>query len=134
MGARGSRALWQRDTDWSGFAWLNVDDADRSSIAFLRVSDSGEQIVCICNFTPMTWELQIALPGPGTLHLALDSDAVCFGGAGARRDAPIGAEETPFAGSSHSAMVPLPPLSCAYYRFLPAPAAEAPGYPSPSEP
>ena len=117
-------AMWERDTDWSGFEWLNVDDSDRSSIAFMRMS-SGEYIVCVCNFTPMAWELQIALPGAGTLQRLLDSDEVRFGGAGERDDAPIPAEEAEFRGSSHSALLPLPPLSCAYYSFTPSPARNA---------
>ena len=112
-------AFWERDTDWSGFDWLNVDDADRSAVAFARIAGNGETVVCLCNFTPMTWEMQIALPGAGTLRRALDSDEYCFGGTGARDDTPIRAVPEPFLDHSHSALVPLPPLSCAYYDFVP---------------
>ena len=117
---RGHPALWERDTDWSGFDWLNVDDADRSSVAFARIA-GDECIVCICNFTPMPWELQIALPGEGTLRCLLDSDDPRFGGAGSRGSAPVRAVPEEFFGHSHSALLPLPPLSCAYYGFTPAP-------------
>ena len=82
-------------------------------------------IVCICNFTPMPWELQIALPGEGTLRCLLDSDDPRFGGAGSRGSAPVRAVPEEFFGHSHSALLPLPPLSCAYYGFSPAPAPPA---------
>ncbi len=115
-------AMWERDCGWDGFDWLNVDDADRSSIAFMRIGARGEKVVCVCNFTPMSWELQIALPGDGTLRRLLDSDAPEYGGAGLRDVAPVSAEAVGFLGHSHSAMLQLPPLSCAYYSFEPAPA------------
>ena len=116
-------ALWAQDTDWSGFDWLNVDDADRSSVAFLR-RGGGEQLVCVFNFTAAPQELQIALPGPGQLSLLLDSDEFCFGGTGTRDPSPVSALLTPFLGHSHSALLTLPPLSCAYYAFSPAPEDE----------
>ena len=112
-------AFWEQDTDWRGFDWLNVDDAGRSSVAFLRTAASGERIVCVFNFTPVQQELQIALPCAGTLRLALDSDAPCFGGGGTRSDAPVRSAPEPFLGHSHSTLITLPPLSCGYYEFLP---------------
>jgi len=112
-------ALWEQDLDWNGFDWLNVDDADRSSIAFMRIARDGSRIVCACNFTPMTWELQVALPSSGTLRLKLDSDAPQYGGTGTRPAGAVRAKKSPFLGHSHSAMLQLPPLSCAYYEFHP---------------
>ena len=114
----GHRAFWERDTNWSGFDWLNVNDADRSSVAFMRMS-GHEHIVCVCNFTPAPQELQIALPCAGTLRRLLDSDDPYFGGSGSRGDAPVRAVPEPFFDHSHSALLPLPPLSCAYYSFTP---------------
>ena len=63
--------------------------------------------------------MQIALPGAGTLRRLLDSDDLCFGGTGARDDKPIVSAAEMFLGRSHSAMLPLAPLSCAYYEFIP---------------
>ena len=77
-------ALWERDTGWDGYQWLNVNDADRSSIAFLRKCDSGRDIVCAVNFTPVAYdEFVIGLPAPGTLTELLNSDAEEFGMLGA---------------------------------------------------
>ena len=109
-------ALWERDTDWSGFDWLNVDDAGRNAVAFQRIA-AGERVICLCNFSAAVQELQVALPGPGTLTLLLDSDEYRFGGTGAGRTAVLRAQPLPFLDHSHSALLTAPPLSCAYYDF-----------------
>jgi 1,4-alpha-glucan branching enzyme len=112
-----NRALWEQDDGWQGFDWLNVDDADRSAVAFLRASKHGQRIVCVCNFTPRRWERQIALPCAGTLHRILDSSEPRFGGAGGAGPDDVRSDAVPFRDHSHSAMLQLPPLSCVYYRF-----------------
>ena len=109
-------ALYLRDTGWDGFHWLNVDDCDRSSIAFLR-TDGAETIVCCFNFTPVQWEMRIALPASGTLFPLLSSDDFRFGGSGTVLPEKIGSEAVPFLDMAHSAMVTLPPLSAVYYEF-----------------
>ena len=110
-------ALWQKDDGWDGFDWLNVDDADRSSVAFLRTAADGSRIVCVCNFTPMAWDFRVALPCAGTLKKALSSDDAAYGGSGELSGKHIRSEEVPFLNHSHSAMLRLPPMSCTYYRF-----------------
>lgn len=47
--------LHREDTGFVGFRWLSVDDADHSVIAFVR-RDGHSRLVCIFNFTPVTFE------------------------------------------------------------------------------
>ena len=58
--------MYEIDKSWDGFKWLNVDDRDRSSVAFLRTGNtegSGKYLICVCNFTPVTYEgFVIGLP------------------------------------------------------------------------
>ena len=57
-------ALYRLDNTWDGFQWLNVDDCDRSSVAFMRMS-RGSYIVCALNFTPCAMTvLSSACPNP----------------------------------------------------------------------
>ena len=62
----GCPALYEIDRSWEGFQWLNVDDRERSSIAFLRAGSTGGRcryLVCACNFTPVTYrDFVIGLP------------------------------------------------------------------------
>ena len=110
-------AFWAIDDSWEGFRWLNVDDADRSSVAFLRSDGRGDAVVCICNFTPETWTLRIALPAPGRLVKLLSSDDYTFGGTGAELPPVVQGSPVPFLDCDHSALPELPPLSCTYFRF-----------------
>ena len=111
----GSRALWDIDDGWDGFTWLNVDDAERSAIAFLRTARNGRRVVCVCNFTPVRYDdFVIGLPKRGVL---LSSDAEDFGGTGIRNAPEIRSEDVPFGTLPCSARVTLPPLSTVYFTF-----------------
>ena len=48
-------ALYARDDSWDGYLWLNANDADRSVLSYLRMSDD-EEIVVLCNFSPVRWK------------------------------------------------------------------------------
>jgi 1,4-alpha-glucan branching enzyme len=113
-------ALWERDTGWDGYQWLNVNDADRSSIAFLRKCDSGRDIVCAVNFTPVAYdEFVIGLPAPGTLTELLNSDAEEFGGTALGCKKRIKSIHEPFLEHPFSARITLPPMSAVWYRLTP---------------
>ena len=113
-----SRALWDIDDGWDGFTWLNVDDAERSAIAFLRAARNGRRVVCVCNFTPVRYDdFVIGLPKRGVLRELLSSDAEDFGGTGIRNAPEIRSEDAPFGALPCSARVTLPPLSTVYFTF-----------------
>ncbi len=111
-------ALWQIEDSWEGFNWLNPDDRDRSSVAFIRWPKSGgKPIVVVCNFTPMYFdEFHIGLPAAGKLIPLLSSDEERFGGAG-RISPVIESEDASFREFLHMARVSLPPLSAQYFEF-----------------
>lgn len=111
-------ALWQIEDSWAGFNWLNPDDRDRSSIAFIRWPKAeGKPIVVVCNFTPMYYEeFDIGLPAAGKLIPLLSSDETRFGGSG-RTSSVIESEDISFREFLHMARVPLPPLSAQYFEF-----------------
>lgn len=111
-------ALWEIDDSWDGFLWLNVDDAERSSIAFMRKAKSGPAVVCACNFTPVRYDkFVIGLPHRGVLHGLLNSDDKRFGGGGVKNAPRIRAEATPFLDLRFSAKITLPPMSAVWFRF-----------------
>ena len=49
---RDQPALHALDADPAGFAWVVLDDADNSVVAFLR-TDGAAQMLAISNFTPV---------------------------------------------------------------------------------
>ena len=114
-------ALFRMDRSWDGFRWLNVNDRDRSSIAFLRSSAADDSyIVCVCNFTPVTYKnFVIGLPCRGTLKEILSSNELRFGGDGAGNMGTIRGKKEPFTEFDWSAKLDLPAQSCLYFRFKP---------------
>lgn len=115
----GNPALYQVEDDWSGFAWLNADNASQSSLGFLRRSrTNGKPCICAFNFTPVPVErFVIGLPSPGKLKEVFTSDDVIFGGAGRCRAEAIMAKPEEFAGHPFRAVIDLPPLTAVYFDF-----------------
>jgi 1,4-alpha-glucan branching enzyme len=116
-------ALYEIDKSWDGFTWLNVDDRQRSAVAFLRTARSGgkkKYLVCACNFTPVACEdFVIGLPFPGKLAEIFSSDEERFGGSGFRNGEIRSADE-PFIGMAQSARITIPGMSTVYFSFEPS--------------
>ena len=112
-------ALYQIDHSWDGFQWLNVNDRDRSAVAFMRMAPQQRSyLVCVCNFTPVPVEgFVIGLPEKGTLTELISSNENRFGGNGVHRSEPIKASSEPFVNLPCSAAIDLPPMSAVYYIF-----------------
>lgn len=81
---RAQPALWQADDDRAGFAWICGDDCDNSVIAFRRIDRDGNELVCVCNFTPIARESYcVGVPAAGQWQVLFHTDNEHFGGAGA---------------------------------------------------
>ncbi len=112
-------ALYEMDDSWDGFAWLNPDDNGYSIYAFLRNSEESH-VVCITNFTAITREnYVVAMPGPGSLKLILNSDSEKYGGSGVEAMQTVYAKAMEVNGFQHGAMVKVPPLAVLYYEYIP---------------
>ena len=112
-------ALWKVDDSWDGFSWLNVDDSERSSVAFMRMSQRS-YIVCALNFTPVRYDdFTIGLPKPGVLKELINSDDTQYGGSGILNKAEIESADESFLDHPCSAKITLPPMSAVWFRFTP---------------
>lgn len=68
-------ALWQLDSDWNGFQWINANDGDRSIFSFIRRNETGKKnLLFVINFTPVARDdYRVGVPKSGTYSLILDS-------------------------------------------------------------
>ncbi|MCI9488278.1 MAG: 1,4-alpha-glucan branching protein GlgB [Lachnospiraceae bacterium] len=68
-------ALYSKDYDWTGFEWINCDDADRSIFSFVRKGYTGRNnLLFVCNFTPVERpDYRVGVPKKGKYTLLLDS-------------------------------------------------------------
>jgi 1,4-alpha-glucan branching enzyme len=115
---RGEPALYQLDSEATGFAWIDANDSEQSVISFLRFSRNPEDtVVCACNFTSQPrHNHRLGVPVSGFWQEILNSDAPLYGGSGQGNLG--GAETSPVAafGYYHSLMVTLPPLAMVVFR------------------
>ena len=111
-------ALFESDSDPSGFSWIEVDNAAENIVAFLRTAPStGKEIVCVSNFSPVIREgHRIGLPRKGSYKQILntDNEKYCGGGFGAVKS--IRAEKMPWHGMDYSAAITLPPLATLWFE------------------
>ncbi|MET4663044.1 MULTISPECIES: 1,4-alpha-glucan branching enzyme [Streptomyces] len=103
---RATGALWQRDTDPSGFRWVAVDAADDNVFAFLRYDTGGRPLLAVSNFSPV---VRHDYPlGVGDEVIAwqeiLNTDAARYGGSGVTHPDPVKPEDG-------SLRLTLPPLA-----------------------
>ena len=105
-------ALWAGDNAAGSFQWLDADDAEHSTYAFLRHGVDAK-VICIANFTPVPHRAyRVGAPLPGEWRVALDTDAHRFGGGSFRGDADVvhATDEVSWQGQPNSILVDIPPL------------------------
>jgi 1,4-alpha-glucan branching enzyme len=114
---RDSPALWERDTDPSGFQWIDADDSARNVISYLRFDGKGEPLAVAVNFAGIPHEgFRLGLPSEGAWNEVLNTDAETYGGSGVGNLGQVVADATRTGGWSCSAPVRLPPLGAVVLR------------------
>ena len=108
--------LHRVDDSWEGFQWLNVNDAQRSVLAFMRKAEGCDAVVSVTNFTPEPYmAYRVALPYDCELTEILNSDLAEFAGSNLYNGVPIRAEAVPQEGLPCSCVVCVPPLATVYF-------------------
>ena len=122
-------ALWELDNDWTGFSWIDANDASGNTYSYLRFGledATGERpvIASIVNFSGGEHHhYRVGLPKPGVWKEILNTDSVEYGGGGVGNLGQVVAEEVPWHGQPYSALVTLPKLAAVW--FEPSDDAEA---------
>jgi 1,4-alpha-glucan branching enzyme len=74
-------ALWEKDTDYTGFEWVDFSDQCNSVISYLRKS-SNSVMLCVHNFTPVYYpRYSMRLGNIASIREVFNSDASHYGGA-----------------------------------------------------
>jgi 1,4-alpha-glucan branching enzyme len=111
-------ALHQLDCEPAGFEWVDCNDWEQSTLAFLRRGrDPADMVLVVLNFTPVPREQhRVGLPVGGVWRELLNSDATLYGGSGVGNAGQIVAEPTPWHGRPYSARLVLPPLGALFFQ------------------
>ncbi len=73
-------ALWARELEEQGFFWIDCNDAQNSTLSYLRWGE-GREIVVVLNMTPVIRrDYRVGVPRPGRYREILNSDGEIYGG------------------------------------------------------
>ncbi len=104
-------ALWSLDTDPSGFAWIDANDATGNVFSFLRFGSDGSALACIANFAGTPHEdYRLGLPWQGEWTEVLNTDALSYAGSGVGNLGAVTADARTWHGQPASTSLRVPPL------------------------
>jgi 1,4-alpha-glucan branching enzyme len=115
---RESAALWSRDSDSGGFAWIDANDASGNVFSFVRYGTDGSAVACVANFAAVPHEgYRVGLPHEGAWSEILNTDAEGYGGSGVGNMGSVVAGSEPWHAMPASATLRLPPLGTLWLRW-----------------
>jgi 1,4-alpha-glucan branching enzyme len=123
---RAAPALWARDPEPEGFAWIDCHDNEHSVFSLLRRGGPDDALVlAVFNFTPVARVgYAVGAPRGGTWTEVLNSDAHDYGGAGWGNYGRVEAETRATHGRPSTLVLTLPALSALFFT-APAPEPDA---------
>jgi 1,4-alpha-glucan branching enzyme len=112
------RPLHEVDFEWSGFEWLEANDAATSVLSFLRRARNPEEFVVVaCNFTPVVREnYRVGVPRPGFYREILNTDSKFYEGTDVGNAGGVRAEPIPWNDRPYSIKLRLPALAALYLK------------------
>ncbi len=113
---RSEGSLFESDFSAQGFQWVQADNADTNSYAFVRRGrNAWRELLVVANLSPVVREkYRVGAPGGGWWAEVLNTDAHEFGGSGLV-NAPRKAEPKPWDGQPGSLELTLPPLAVTWW-------------------
>ncbi|MGX9416433.1 1,4-alpha-glucan branching protein GlgB [Vibrio sp. WJH972] len=112
------KALYECDNEPKGFEWRLSDAAEISILAHERMSEDGERILVITNFTPVPHDaFRLGVVSKNSYSLLLNTDNEKYAGSGFEVNGTLKPDSIESEGLPQSVMIKLPPLSTLYYKL-----------------
>jgi 1,4-alpha-glucan branching enzyme len=109
-------AMHLKDSDPSGFEWVEANDPGSSVLAYLRKGGDDLMLV-VMNYTPVPrYNYRVGVPRSGMWAEVLNSDAVDYGGSGMGNLGSIEAHDSGSHGRPFSVNVAVPPLGAVFLK------------------
>lgn len=114
---RSEPALYEMDHEHGGFEWLDHSDAEHSVLSFVRTDKDGNNIIVICNFTPIPRDnYRVGAPKPGDYQVIFNSDSEYYWGSNYDAGHSFQTEPQLWHDKPNSLLVNLPPLSTIFLK------------------
>lgn len=111
-------ALYELDTENSGFEWVVADDYNNSVFAYIRFAkDRSDFLISITNFTPIPrTDYKIGVPKDGFYEEVINTDAKEYNGSGQGNMGKMLANQIPQHQFPYSLKLTIPPLATIIIR------------------
>ncbi|MEQ8674258.1 MAG: 1,4-alpha-glucan branching protein GlgB [Aggregatilineales bacterium] len=112
-------SLYEHDFDPAGFQWIEANDADNSTYAYIRFADDTDDFLIIAaNFTPVPhYNYRIGVPKLGMYQEVLNSDSSFYGGGNVGNAGSVVAETLPWRDWQQSMSITVPPLGIVVFKL-----------------
>ncbi len=116
---RSETALFLKDSDSSGFEWINFDDADSSMISWVRKGDNpDDMMVFVANFTPVPHTgYRLGVPREGYYREILNSDSEMYFGSNLGNFGGRWSEKHGWHYRDQSIVIDIPPLALVGFKL-----------------
>ncbi len=109
--------LYQLDYQPEGFRWLDHQDAEHSTLSFMRTDASDDHIYVLANFTPLPRAgYLLGVAAAGDYEIILNTDSRFYWGSDYATGDTLLAQAQPYHGLGFCLSVNLPPLATLYIR------------------
>ena len=112
-------ALYQKDCQAEGFAWLDHENAAQSIYSFVRFGDKPEQaVIVVCNFTSeVHHNFNVGVPNAGRYQELINTDLAIYSGSNQGNFTDITSENLPWQGQPHRITVTVPPMATVMFNL-----------------
>lgn len=112
------KRLWEIDTSYDGYAWIEHENHQESMLSFERIDKEGRRLIVVLNFTPVARpNYPVGVTQEGEYKVLLNTDQARFGGH-TTRNKRMKSKKEPFHGRDFSIRVDVPPLSAMYISLV----------------
>jgi 1,4-alpha-glucan branching enzyme len=109
-------ALHRLDCEPAGFEWVVGDERHQSVFAWLRKEGTGQQVLVVCNMTPVPhhgWRVGVPA-GAARWREVLNTDSAHYGGSNLGNGGEVAVDAVPAQAHGQSLALVLPPLATVY--------------------
>jgi len=111
--------MYEQDDSWEGFQWICYDDYTQNIVSFRRIDKSGNEVICLVNFSPVQRDhYRIGVYKDCLYKEALNSDDKRFGGTGVKNHGLHAAKPIAAHGYERSIEVTVPPMAAVFFTTV----------------
>jgi 1,4-alpha-glucan branching enzyme len=112
-------ALYQKDCQQDGFAWLDHENSEQSTYSFIRYGEQGSTpVIVVCNFSnQIHHDFSVGVPAAGYYQELLNTDLAIYAGSNQGNFSGVESEDTPWQGQPNRINITVPPMATVIFSL-----------------